>query len=97
MTSGVPRIFGGGGGVQQIQLRTEGRENGYLGAVAPWSGVPLDLQMNETRILITLLWMYIPRNWEFGSALSKLRNFGTPLVVTWGSLSVPIGYSLITY
>jgi hypothetical protein len=20
--------------------------------------------------------MYVPRNWEFGSALSKLRNFG---------------------
>ena len=35
-TSGVPRIFfGGGGGVQQIQLRTEDRENGDLGAVAP--------------------------------------------------------------
>jgi hypothetical protein len=32
--------------------------------------------MNETSILITLLWMYIPRNWEFGSALPKLRNFG---------------------
>jgi hypothetical protein len=28
-------LFGGGGGVQQIQLRTEGRENGDLGAVAP--------------------------------------------------------------
>jgi hypothetical protein len=26
-------------GVQQIQLRTEGRENGDLGAVAPWSWV----------------------------------------------------------
>jgi hypothetical protein len=26
---------GGGGGVQKIQLRTEGRENGDLGAVAP--------------------------------------------------------------
>jgi hypothetical protein len=23
-----------------------------------------------------LLWMYFPRNWEFGSALSKLRKFG---------------------
>jgi hypothetical protein len=34
--SGVPRNFvQGGGGVQQIQLRTEGRENGDLGAVAP--------------------------------------------------------------
>jgi hypothetical protein len=28
-------IFGGGWGVQQIQLRTEGRENGDLGTVAP--------------------------------------------------------------
>jgi hypothetical protein len=26
---------GGGGGVKQIQLGTEGRENGDLGAVAP--------------------------------------------------------------
>ena len=35
--SGVPRNFvrGGGEGVQQIQLRTEERENGDLGAVAP--------------------------------------------------------------
>jgi hypothetical protein len=32
-TSGVPRNFFRG--VQQIQLRTEGRENGDLGAVAP--------------------------------------------------------------
>jgi hypothetical protein len=31
----APRIFFGGGGVQQIQLRTEGRQNGDLGAVAP--------------------------------------------------------------
>jgi hypothetical protein len=36
-TSGVPRnFFGvGGGGVQQIQLRTEGGDNGDLGAVSP--------------------------------------------------------------
>jgi hypothetical protein len=32
--------------------------------------------MSETRIFITLLRMYFLRNWEFGSALSKLRNFG---------------------
>jgi hypothetical protein len=30
-----PGIFPGGGGVQQIQLRTEGKENGDLGAVVP--------------------------------------------------------------
>jgi hypothetical protein len=29
------REFFGGGGFQQIQLRTKGRENGDLGAVAP--------------------------------------------------------------
>jgi hypothetical protein len=40
------------------------------------------------------MYVYIPRNWEFGSALAKLRNFGgggfeppkppfgTPLVYT---------------
>jgi hypothetical protein len=28
-------LFGVGWGVQQIQLRTEGRENGDLGALAP--------------------------------------------------------------
>jgi hypothetical protein len=33
------------------------------------------LQMSETHILIRLLRMYFPRNWEFGSALSKFRNF----------------------
>jgi hypothetical protein len=36
-SSRVPRNFFGGG-VQQIQLRTEGRENGDLGAVAPSKG-----------------------------------------------------------
>jgi hypothetical protein len=57
-------------------VRIEGRENGDLGAAAPYSGVPLNLQMNETHILIMLLRMYIPWNWEFGSALAKPRNFG---------------------
>jgi hypothetical protein len=32
--------------------------------------------MSETRIPISFLRMYFPRNWEFGSALSKLRNWG---------------------
>jgi hypothetical protein len=31
---------------------------------------------SEIRILIRLLRMYFPRNWKFGSALSKLRNVG---------------------
>ena len=36
--SGVPRNFVWGG-VQQIQLRTEDRENGDLGVVAPSQGL----------------------------------------------------------
>jgi hypothetical protein len=74
-SSGIPRIFFQGVGVQQIQLRIEGRENGYLGAVAPQSRVPLNLQMSETHILIRLLRMYFPRNREFGPTLSKVQNF----------------------
>jgi hypothetical protein len=35
----LPRNFLRGGGGQQIQLRTEDRENGDLGAVAPYSGI----------------------------------------------------------
>jgi hypothetical protein len=30
--------------------------------------------MNETCILILLLQMYFTQNWEFGSALQKLKN-----------------------
>jgi hypothetical protein len=64
------------GGLTNSAERTESRENG--------DGVPLTLQMSETRILIRLLRIYFPRNWEFGSALLKLRNFGTSLV--WHAL-----------
>ena len=35
-------------------------------------------KMSESRILVRLLRMYFPRNWEFGSAWSKLRNFLNP-------------------
>jgi hypothetical protein len=47
-----------------------------MGAVDPKSIFQLNLQMNETHILIRLLRMYIPWNWEFGSDLAKLQNFG---------------------
>jgi hypothetical protein len=33
-------------------------------------------KMIEPRILVRLLRMYFPRNWEFGWALSKLRHLG---------------------
>ena len=42
LTSSLPVAYPGilfGGGVQQIQLRTENKQNGDLGAVAPQSGV----------------------------------------------------------
>jgi hypothetical protein len=53
-------------------------------------------KMSETRILVKLLRMYFPRNWEFGSALSKLWNFGgggwtpqtTPSVHHWLQSSI---------
>ena len=35
VASGVPRNFFFGGGVQQIQLRTEDKENGVLGGGSP--------------------------------------------------------------
>jgi hypothetical protein len=44
-----------------------------------------NLQMSESRILIRLLRMCFPRNWEFGLALSKLWNF----VGGWGCWNLP--------
>jgi hypothetical protein len=78
-------------------MRTEGRENGDLGLVTPQSGVPLNLQMSETRILIRMLRIYFPRISEFGSA-SEFRGgveppqpplLGTPLAFDLGSSSIP--------
>jgi hypothetical protein len=63
----------GGGGVQQIKLKTEKRESG---SGSPLVMGPLNLKMSESRILIRLLRMYVLRNREFGSALSKLWNIG---------------------
>jgi hypothetical protein len=71
---GVTRILSGGCSTNSVDDR-EQRERGS-GAGSPQSGVPLNLQMNATHILIILLRIYIPRNYEFGSALAKLRNFG---------------------
>jgi hypothetical protein len=66
--SGVPRNYVRG--VQRIQLRTEGTE-------PPGQGFrSICNELNLQYILTTLLRMNFPRNWEFDSALSKLRNFG---------------------
>jgi hypothetical protein len=62
-----------GGSTNSVE---DGRENGDLGVVAPWSGVPLNLQAGSTSSKFRDVWMYFPWTWEFGSALSKLRNCG---------------------
>jgi hypothetical protein len=75
-----PRIFSGGGGsTNSVEDRGQ-REWGSGGG----SPLVMSLQMNETHILIRLLRMYIPRNWVFGSALAKLRNYegGAPRYAT---------------
>jgi hypothetical protein len=75
--SGVPRNFvlGRGGGSTNSD-EDRGQRELWSGDSSPLVRVSLNLQMSETRILIRLFRMYFPRNWEFGSALSKLRNFG---------------------
>jgi hypothetical protein len=82
------------GTVQQIQLRTEGRENGDLGGGCPLFRGSAQFAMSETHILIRLLWMYFPWNWEFGSALSKLRIF---FFFFWGGGELPLGTPLGMY
>jgi hypothetical protein len=57
-----PGIFSGGDSTNSVEKSGQ-RERGSGGG-------------SENRILIRLLRIYFPRNWEFVSALSKLRNFG---------------------
>jgi hypothetical protein len=63
-----------GGSTNSVEDKGQ-KERGSLGGT-PYSGFWLNLQMSKIRILIRLLRMYFPRNWEFVSAPSKLRNFG---------------------
>jgi hypothetical protein len=90
LISGVHRNFFRGGwlhleffsGASTNSVEDRGhRERGSGGSSPPSQGFHSILQMNETHILIRFLRMYFPRNWEFGSALSKLRNLG---VCGWG-------------
>ena len=62
--SGVPRNFFGVGGVQQIQLRTEDRENEYLGAVAPYplvkdSGGSCNLVHSKSFLIFGILRLFM--------------------------------------
>jgi hypothetical protein len=75
-----PEIFFGG--VQQIQL-TEGKENSDLGAVAPYSGVPLSLVMVETHILIRFLGCIFH---GIGNSARLCQNFG---IISEGGLNPP--------
>jgi hypothetical protein len=83
------------GGVQQIQL-TEGRENGDLGAVVPWSGVPPNLQVGKTCILIRFLGCIFHGT---GNSARLCQNFG--LISGGGgfeppntTLGTPVAYSV---
>jgi hypothetical protein len=76
--SGVPRNFVCGGSTNSVEDRGQ-RERGSGG------GNPLVRGSAQFAIRFDfvklwgcrrLLRMYFPWNWEFGSALSKLRNFG---------------------
>jgi hypothetical protein len=60
------------GGVQKIQF-TEGPEKTEMGAVAPQSGVPPNLQVGETCIIIRFL-RYIFHG--TGNSAQLCQNFG---------------------
>jgi hypothetical protein len=60
-------------------LRAEGRENGDLGAVPRSQGFRSICKWVKPVFLLGCYGCIFPRNWEFGSALLKLRNFGV-----WG-------------
>jgi hypothetical protein len=53
-------------GCSTNSVENRGQIDRESGDGSPQSGVPLNLQMNETCILIRLLRMYIAHNWEFG-------------------------------
>jgi hypothetical protein len=76
-SSGVPRIFFVGG-CNKFSWGQRAERTGSGGG-SHQSDVSLCLQISETRIVIGLLRMYFPTNWDFSSTLSKLRNFvGVP-------------------
>jgi hypothetical protein len=52
-------------------------KNTTVGVIAGGEAFSLNNpKITENRILVKLVRMYFPRNWEFGSALSKLQKFG---------------------
>jgi hypothetical protein len=69
-----PGIFRGRRGGSTNSVEDKGQRERGSGAVAPQSGVPLNLQSGSN---LSNLWdVEGCYGCEFGSALSKLRNFG---------------------
>jgi hypothetical protein len=66
----TPGIFSGGGGSTN-SVEDRGQREWGSGRGSPLVRGSTQFQMNETHILVRLLRMYIPQNWEFGSALAK--------------------------
>jgi hypothetical protein len=93
-SSGVPRNFFRGGVSQQIQSRTEGRENRDRGAVPPESGGPPNLQMGETRILIRFLRSIFHGT---GNSARLCQNFGIISVGGFEPPKPPSGYASAIY
>jgi hypothetical protein len=65
------RGFCSGRGFNKFCWGQKAEKTGFVGG-SPLIRGSAQFANEETRILIRLLRMYFPRNWEFGSALSKL-------------------------
>jgi hypothetical protein len=84
-------FFGEGGSTNSIEDRGQRERGSGGGSPLVRGSTQFENELNPySNYLIRLLRMYIPRNWEFGSALAKrrisgglipLNPLGTPLVV----------------
>jgi hypothetical protein len=80
-------FFGGGVSTNSVEDRGQ-KERGFGGGSALVRGSAQFA--NSEPSIIRLLRMYFSRNWEFGSVLSKLRNFGGYL-----NTPTPLGTPLV--
>jgi hypothetical protein len=74
-----PGIFFGGGGSSTNSVEDRGQRERGSGDGSPLlrGSAQFAVRFDFVKLsgCLGLLRMYFPRNWEFGSALSKLRNF----------------------
>jgi hypothetical protein len=73
--SGVPGNFFWGGGVQQIQLRTEGRENSDLGVVATSQGFCSICKWVKPVFLLGCYRCIFHRTWNSAQLCQNFRIF----------------------